>query len=100
MDGVFEAAEEAFSNHRKEIELLETKIKDLRAVNNDLREQWEKHIHPVGPQGIIIYEFDRAKPYNYPEWLEQLKLFLSDKGATVIVLDLHKGVDKIVEGMK
>lgn len=39
MDGVFEAAEEAFSNHRKEIVKLETTIKNLRAVNADLREK-------------------------------------------------------------
>ena len=54
----------------------------------------------VGPQGIIIYEFDPAKPYNYPDWLEQLKLFLSDKGASVIVLDMHKGVDELIKRMK
>ncbi len=42
MDGLFEATEEAFSNHRREIEKLETEIKNLRAVNADLREKWEE----------------------------------------------------------
>ena len=47
MDGVFEAGEEAFSNHRKEIEKLETELKLSRDKLQHIEKQVENEYKEI-----------------------------------------------------
>lgn len=64
MSGIFEAAEESFNNQfneikrlKKSINELETDNKNLKAVNDDIREGWDKTLE----ENIALREKLRAK---------------------------------------